>query len=367
MFSRRTGQKRTLDALRAASAREPETIRVLLVGADAHRSGIAELLNKHERIDFEVLSVDTTVKCLEALDQERLDLLLVDDNLPSEERLNLVRRVAQATDSLPVVLLTSDRDERVVAGAMNRAAYDCVRKDSTDYLALGRTVHHLLISYHQEEEERRLRGEVERLTVIDTVTGLHNRRYLEEALDRECRRAQRYGTKMSFMIIDVDDFKPCCDLHGRRVGEDVLKQVAALLRKSVRATDLLAHYDGDKFCVLLPETSHEGAMQTAERLRFAIAAERLVAGKGSEPMTVSLGVFTPKREDDLQPEVMVDRAQVALNEAKASGKNRVCGISPLVENAAAETGGSAAAAQKPRRPLAAAEGVSPVQTRQTRH
>src|SRR3972149_2258309 len=132
MFSRRTGQKRTLDALRAASAREPETIRVLLVGADAHRSGIAELLNKHERIDFEVLSVDTTVKCLEALDQERLDLLLVDDNLPSEERLNLVRRVAQATDSLPVVLLTSDRDERGVAGGVNRAAYHRGRKDSPD-------------------------------------------------------------------------------------------------------------------------------------------------------------------------------------------------------------------------------------------
>ena len=358
MFSRRTGQKRALEALRAASVREPETVRVLLVGADAHRSGIAELLDKHERINFEVLSVDTTVKCLEALREERLDLLLVDDNLPSEERLNLVRRVAQDTDSPLVVLLIGDRDERVAAEAMNCGAYDCVRKNSTDYLALGRTVHHLLVSYHQEEEERRLRGEVERLTVIDSVTGLHNRRHLEEALDSECRRAQRYGTKMSFLMIDVDDFKLSCDLHGRRVGDDILKQVATLLRKSVRTTDLLAHYDGDRFCVLLPETSHEGAMQMAERLRFAIAAERLVAGKGSEPMTVSLGVFTPKREDDLQPEVIVDRAQVALNEAKASGKNWVCGISPPVENATAETGGSAAAAQKLRRPLDAAKGVS---------
>lgn len=158
---------------------------------------------------------------------------------------------------------------------------------------------------------------------MDNVTGLQTKRYLDESLERECRRAMRYGTCFSWVMIDLDDFKQCNDRYGQRVGNDLLRRVAALISCSVRDTDIVSRYGKDEFSILLPETDYDGAMRLAERLRFDIAAQRLRARETAEPMTASIGVYSPGRMEDLYPEQIVSRGEAAVRTAKDGGRNRV--------------------------------------------
>jgi len=129
-------------------------------------------------------------------------------------------------------------------------------------------------------------------------------------------------------MIDIDGFKACNDRYGHLTGDEVLRQVAALIRDSVRDTDIVARYGGEEFCVLLPETPCEGAMQLAERIRAAFAAQSLSVGEQLVSITVSIGVWGSSDSEDLEPDTVLGYADAALLEAKAAGKNRVCGYHP---------------------------------------
>jgi diguanylate cyclase (GGDEF)-like protein len=129
-------------------------------------------------------------------------------------------------------------------------------------------------------------------------------------------------------MIDIDGFKLCNDRYGHLTGDDVLRQVAALTRDSVRDTDVVARYGGEEFCVLLPETSCEGAMKLAERIRAALAAQPLSVGEQPVSITVSIGVWGSSNSEELEPDTVLGYADAALMEAKAAGKNRVCGHPP---------------------------------------
>jgi diguanylate cyclase (GGDEF)-like protein/PAS domain S-box-containing protein len=174
-------------------------------------------------------------------------------------------------------------------------------------------------------EEKRLRDELQRLATIDPLTALYNRRYLAESLEKECRRVSRYGRPLSCLMMDIDEFKACNDLHGHLAGDELLRRIAALVRGSVRDTDIVARYGGEEFCVLLPETPYERAMQCAERIRSAIADEPLSVRERPAAITVSIGVWASGGKENLEPDTILARADAALMEAKAAGKNRVCG------------------------------------------
>jgi len=186
-------------------------------------------------------------------------------------------------------------------------------------------VHVLLVRRHRQEAEWRAQAELDRLTVVVGLTGLGFGRYLDGVLESEGRRARRYGSNLSLLMLDLDDFSDYNDLYGKRMGDLILKQVAVLIRQAVRDTDSVTRRGGDRFAVLAPETDYDGAMQGAERLRLAVAANQRTVGKRLEPMTVSVGVYTPATMEELSPDVIVGGAESALQIAKASGKNRVCG------------------------------------------
>ncbi len=196
-------------------------------------------------------------------------------------------------------------------------------------------------------EEKRLRDELEKLATTDPLTDLYNRRYLAESLEKECRRASRYGRPLSCLMIDIDEFKLCNDLHGHLTGDDVLRQVAALIKACVRDTDLVARYGGEEFCVLLPETPYEGAMQLAERMLSTIAGQPLSGRERPVPITVSIGVWGSNDKEDLEPDTIVGYADAALMEAKAAGKNRVCSYHPSRSLGTAEAEASQAESSGP--------------------
>lgn len=323
MAFRRKMYDQTLEALRSRP-RETQTIRLLLASDGTQDEEVVDALNRHETVQYEVEPIRSSADCLQALARDHFDVLLLDDSLPDSGR-TLLRQLAEGTAVPPVVMLVAAMGDGAAAKEIERGAHYSILKGSADYLRLGQAVHELLLRRHRQEEERRAQAELDRLTVIDGLTGLGCGRYLNGLLESECRRARRYGSNLSLLMLDLDDFRDYNDLYGKRMGDLILKQVAVLIRQAVRDTDSVTRRGGDRFAVLAPETDYDGAMQGAERLRLAVAANGRTVGKRLEPMTVSVGVYTPTTMEELSPDVIVGGAESALQIAKASGKNRVCG------------------------------------------
>lgn len=175
---------------------------------------------------------------------------------------------------------------------------------------LKSTLETVLSSYRGLEEQNR---SLLYLSRRDEVTNLYNQRYFMERLDEEFRRALRYGSPLSLLIADLDDFKSFNDTRGHLVGNELLRQVANVIRQGVRDIDIAARYGGDEFVVLLPQTEGEQAGRLAERLRSWIA--RL------DEVRVSIGVATlaPGMTGPLE---LLTEADRAMYEAKARGKNQ---------------------------------------------
>jgi diguanylate cyclase (GGDEF)-like protein len=158
----------------------------------------------------------------------------------------------------------------------------------------------------------------------DLLTGLWNRRYLYQSLERECQRARRYENPLSCLMLRLDDFSLMTEVYGDAAGDEVLMEIATRIKSLAREADIVTLYREDLFCVLLPETAFDGAMQLAERIRSSIAA-KAVEVWASHRVTVSVGVYSPTHKDDFGPAQIVSRAKAALREAEDAGKNRVSG------------------------------------------
>src|SRR5207237_9332408 len=167
------------------------------------------------------------------------------------------------------------------------------------------------------------REELERRAITDELTAVYNRRYMAQALDRECNRARRSRRDLACLMIDLDDFKNYNDAHGHLIGDVVLKQVAATITQCVRETDVVVRFGGEEFVVIMPEANQTAAMLAAERICDSIAGQGLAIGDGAVAITVSIGACTSNDDHEMTPDTMLACADRALRQAKVEGKNRV--------------------------------------------
>lgn len=178
----------------------------------------------------------------------------------------------------------------------------------------------------------RLHEQTVALSVTDPLTQVPNRRFLFAQLESEVARAGRFGTPVSLVMIDIDHFKKLNDREGHPAGDEVLRQVASLLRRSVRRVDTLARYGGEEFAVLLPQLPRKEALDVAEKLRAAVATAPLPHG-AEQPLgkiTISVGVATlPDDAPDMDQ--LVDRADAALYASKRAGRDRATAFTPGME------------------------------------
>jgi len=165
--------------------------------------------------------------------------------------------------------------------------------------------------------------EQQRAANIDVLTGVHNRRWLQETLAALSGDELEEKMPLAVLMLDVDHFKQFNDTYGHKAGDLVLQMVARTIRKSLRPSDMLARYGGEEFVVILPTTPIEQAMMVAERLRVAVAASQAATEQGKElpPVTISIGVSPLREREDL--ELTFEAADRALYEAKRLGRNRV--------------------------------------------
>jgi diguanylate cyclase (GGDEF)-like protein len=188
-----------------------------------------------------------------------------------------------------------------------------------DQIKIGRSILKFMsgtnieANYHEE---------IYRLMTVDALTQTFNRRYFNEALEREYNRAARYKRELSMAILDLDHFKKINDEFGHVAGDSVLRHVATEIRPRLRQQDIFARLGGEEFAVLLPEVSGEGAATTAEKIRRLVEAAAIVFEAKTIPVTVSIGVATLTTDHGSGTD-LYKTADEALYDAKRGGRNRV--------------------------------------------
>ena len=163
-------------------------------------------------------------------------------------------------------------------------------------------------------------AKIRELMLTDWLTGVANRRHLDERLACEMERVRRYGGHLCVAMADLDHFKRVNDSYGHDVGDTVISVFANTISDTVRNTDFVSRYGGEEFLIILPETNEDGALQLTERIRTLLAGRRIPPL--SEPVTASFGVASYREGDDLG--ALLKRADQALYQAKEAGRNRCC-------------------------------------------
>ncbi|HET7175908.1 MAG TPA: diguanylate cyclase [Gammaproteobacteria bacterium] len=203
--------------------------------------------------------------------------------------------------------------------------------ERTHDLALQKDELHALTeslrSANREKEEllgrlQQQASELERQSREDGLTGLYNRRYLDNRLDFEVKRAQRYNRQIALAMADVDRFKGVNDKHSHMVGDDVLRTIANILRNQCRSIDIIARYGGEEFLLCFPETSHENAVTVCEKIRKQVEEYDWSRLQPGLQVTLSVGLTAAPPEYDV--DALIAAADEKLYEAKRGGRNRVC-------------------------------------------
>jgi len=190
-----------------------------------------------------------------------------------------------------------------------------------DFIKVGRCIFKFLSGNNIENAYHE---EIYRLTTIDGLTQVFNKRYFVETLEREIGRAQRYRRDLSLIMFDIDHFKQINDTYGHLAGDHILKQLAATIKTRIRREDILSRYGGEEFAIILPEIDRENALNFAEKIRALVQKATFKFEDTKIPVTISIGVANVTA-DTQEVDAFIKGADANLYEAKNRGRNRVVG------------------------------------------
>ncbi len=259
----------------------------------------------------EIFEATDSEQAIAVLGATEIDVVLVDLVLHGSSGLDLVKKVRADFGALPIVIITGYPSLEAAVEAMRSGASDFVIKPVD-----GPTLE-LRIEKAMELESTR------RQANTDGLTGLYNHRYFQQRLGAEVDRCRRYGKALSLALFDLDHFKMFNDRFGHLRGDEAMIDVARVLRRHSRTSDVVARYGGEEFAAILPESGAPEAEIFAERVRRQIAERALVGAEGEQlgSLTISCGIASLVAGES--PRDLVERTDVALYRAKEAGRNRV--------------------------------------------
>lgn len=270
----------------------------------------------------QVAEADNGAVALAMLERCAFDVVITNLNMPELGGLGLLETVRQRRLGAEVVILTGADGMESAVKALRLGAHDYLLKPPARLEEVVLTVERALEKKRLRDENARLLRELAALSRTDFLTGLPNRRTLDESLARELTRTQRYGTPLSVAMFDLDHFKKVNDTHGHHAGDAVLREFAKLAQETFRDADAVYRFGGEEFALLLPHSDLEGARIACQRFVERVAKAPFHTGSGTLSVTCSIGLTTV-RASDKNPAELLARADRALYQAKKTGRNRV--------------------------------------------
>lgn len=280
---------------------------------------------------FEILCINSNKPTTVSI--ELILMGIVMPNIDGLAALKIIMSDSKAKD-IPVIMITGNTDDNSLKLAFEAGAFDYVRKQPFSKIELLSRVKSVLRLKNELNRNIKLMGELEqvnkellRLTQLDGLTGLANRRFFDEFIDRQWRICKRNWQPLSLILIDIDFFKRYNDFYGHLGGDECLKKVALSIKQIAnRGGDLAARYGGEEFIAVLTDTPPYEAVKLAEDNRIRIEAMLRIPHQYSDVsdvVTISSGVATIIPTDEIDYKMLVDSADKALYESKELGRNRV--------------------------------------------
>lgn len=306
---------------------DPPPLSTILVIEDSPRQR-AEVRAALEESGFfdSVIEANDGIEGLRLMLSASPDMVLCGLEMPGlngEKLLRMCRRAGNSDDSVSFIVLTAVTDPARRARLLQEGASDTITKPFHTADLIARVGLHLKLAQTQREL-REKNHELQRLSRTDFLTGVANRRHLEDMLSAEFARSRRNGVPFSVALGDIDLFKSVNDEHGHLVGDSVLVGVADAMRQTVRDTDCGGRFGGEEFLAILSNNDCAGARIFAERWRELVEDIKIEVKNGeTASATISIGVACWNPDLD-SPEPIIRWADEALYRAKASGRNRVC-------------------------------------------
>lgn len=279
---------------------------------------------------YSVIAVEDGVSAFKAAKTESIDLILLDRVLPDMDGSEVCRwlKLDQKTKTIPVIMLTVRSAMTDKVTGLEAGADDYLPKPFDEAELNARIFARLRAKIQQDELRMKntqledMLTRVETLAIMDPLTGLFNRRRFETIMSNEFKRAARYQSPLSCLLIDIDHFKAVNDTYGHQTGDVVLKEVATIVQNTLREVDTPARWGGEEFIVLSPNTTRENALKAAERILKAVAGHTYT-GIGTHRITVSIGISGLPHPEIKTPERLIHEADIAMYEAKKKGRNRI--------------------------------------------
>lgn len=273
--------------------------------------------------ELEALLYDVDEADIRTVDINQMkDYALINPSLMIVEDID-VAKDALMTNKFPCPILFFGKARRDVT----------VRAEGFDFIENPMNKDELIVRVNALLRIKAIKDKLERVSTTDDLTGLHNRKYLQERLEEEISRSKRYGTKLSCILFDIDFFKVVNDMYGYEWGDILLKNIANKLNAMIRKEDILTRYGDEEFLLVLPNTSEENAFLFGERFRREVEKMEFIPAGEEEAhrVTISGGISTypcmPDVEEDAN--TVIRYSEHALYNAKHRGKNKIVQFSQM--------------------------------------
>lgn len=301
--------------------------KILLVEDDKAQAKITQ--ECLEKIGYDVICNDNGITAIKTAKTQPIDLIVLDLVLPDISGNEVCRwlKKDQDTESIPIIMLTAQGSTTEKIAGLEAGADDYLPKPYNEAELKARIYACLRTKALQDKLRRKnqqledLLSKVEVLAITDPLTELFNRRHFEAVIEKEFERTKRYQHHSSCLMIDIDRFKLINDTYGHRIGDQVLQNLAQLLKNCVRRVDTVARWGGEEFIILLPETNKEAALQVASRILISVSDYKFPSLH--DQLTISIGIASIPEKTIDNSEQFINASDQSLYEAKAKGRNRI--------------------------------------------
>jgi len=280
-----------------------------------------ELLSDNGNIEYSLQCVERLSMGIEYINNnEGLDVILLDLLLPDSQGMDTLSRIQSVTQDIPVIVLSNHDDESFAVKTVQMGAQDYLVKERVDRDVLARAIRYAIERHQMIKKLEQAQGELQEIARYDSLTGLSNRNFFYEQLDKLIARVRRENKLMAVMFLDLDNFKPVNDEHGHSVGDLLLQSVAKRITSCLRKNDIAARLGGDEFIIAYDTSGNEESLAIAAQRIIEVISDVYILSGQELKISASIGVSVyPK--DGVDMDVLIKNADTAMYSTKEDGGN----------------------------------------------